>query len=156
MTGLGQMVILGCGEDLFALPVARVQEILDLCPISRLPHAPPHLLGLIDVRGDSVAVADLRRLLGQPAAADSPATRIIVLWIAGADRKTMIALKADRVIEVAELDEGSLGPAPERGIFNWDDRLIAGIGRRHGQFVTVLDLERMFQNLPTSARARVA
>lgn len=156
MSGLGQMVILGCGEELFALPVARVQEILDLCPITRLPHAPPHLLGLIDVRGESVAVADLRRLLGQTAAPDSSATRIIVLWLALADTRRMVALKTDRVIEVADLDPGGLDPVPEKGMFNWDDRLIAGIGRRNGRFITVLDLERMFQNLPTGAKVRAA
>ena len=149
MTAERQMVILGCGDDLLAAPVARVQEILDICPISRLPHAPPHLLGLIDVRGESVAVADLRRLVGREPLADSPATRIIVLWINRAGRRAVIALKADRVIEVAELDEGSLGPVPEKGLFNWDDRVIAGIGRRNGAFVTVLDLERMFQDAVT-------
>ncbi|HLQ18728.1 MAG TPA: chemotaxis protein CheW [Tabrizicola sp.] len=156
MSGFGQMVILGCGDDLFAMPVVRVQEILDLHPITRLPHTPPHLLGLIDVRGESVAVADLRRLLGQPVAADSPSTRIIVLWVSRPESRTMVALKCDRVIEVADLDDSSLDPVPERGMFNWDDRLIAGIGRRNGQFVTVLDLERMFQNLPTAAKVRVA
>jgi purine-binding chemotaxis protein CheW len=150
------MVILGCGEELFALPVARVQEILDLCPITRLPHAPPHLLGLIDVRGESVAVADLRRLLGQTPAPDSSATRIIVLWLALPDTRRMVALKTDRVIEVADLDPGGLDPVPEKGMFNWDDRLIAGIGRRNGRFIAVLDLERMFQNLPTGAKVGAA
>ena len=152
----GQMVLLGCGQELFAVPVTRVQEILDLCPISRLPHAPSHLLGLIDVRGESIAVGDLRRLLGQTPAADTPATRIVVLWISrGADR-SVIALKTDRVIEVAELDPGSVGPLQGKGAFNWDDRLVVGIGRRNGKFVTVLDLEHMFRDLPQGTRTRAA
>lgn len=156
MMAQGQMVMLGCGEDLFAVPVGRVQEILDICPISPLPHAPPHLLGLIDVRGESVAVADLRLLLGRQPVADSVATRIVVLWVMRSGRRAEIALKADRVIEVAELDEGSLGPVPEKGLFNWDDRFIAGIGRRNGNFVTVLDLDRMFLDVTSDAEARVA
>jgi purine-binding chemotaxis protein CheW len=156
MNSLEQMVMLGCGEDLFAVPVARVQEILDLCPITRLPQAPAHLLGLVDVRGDSVVVVDLRRLLGVPPVPDSPSTRIIVLWVTRAGRRAVIALKTDRVIEVAELDEDSLGPVPEKGLFNWDARLIAGIGRRNGSFVTLLDLERMFQDKAYDAKARVA
>jgi purine-binding chemotaxis protein CheW len=156
MTSQQDMVMLGCGDGLFAVPVARVQEILDLCPISRLPHAPPHLLGLIDVRGDSVAVADLRRILGQGPATDTPATRIIVLWVTLAGRRAVIALKADRVIEVAGLDDGILGPVPEKRLFNWDNRLIAGIGRRNGSFVTVLDLDRMFGDIAHDLPARVA
>lgn len=149
----GQMVMLGCGDDLFAVPVARVQEILDLCPISPLPHAPAHLLGLIDVRGDSIAVADLRMLLGRTVADDSLATRIVVLWVMRAGRKAQIALKADRVIEVAQLDEGSVGPVPEKGLLNWNDRMVAAIGRRNGDFVTVLDLDRMFVDTDREAEA---
>lgn len=156
MTSEGQMVLLGCGEDLFAVPVTRVQEILDLCPISRLPHAPAHFLGLIDVRGESVAVGDLRRLLGQTPPADSPATRIIVLWVARGEDRTVIALKTDRVIEVAELDEGSLGPVQGKAAFNWDDRMVLGIGRRNGRFVTVLNLEHLFRDVLPAAKARVA
>jgi purine-binding chemotaxis protein CheW len=156
MTLDGQMVVLGCGEELFAVPVMRVQEILDLCPISRLPHAPAHLLGLIDVRGESVAVGDLRRLLGQTPTADSAATRIVVLWVARDDRRTVIALKTDRVIEVAALDDGSLGPVQGKGVFNWDDRLVLGIGRRNGRFVTVLDLEHLFRDISSGAKARAA
>jgi purine-binding chemotaxis protein CheW len=147
----GQMVMLGCGDDLFAVPVARVQEILDLCPISPLPHAPAHLLGLIDVRGDSIAVADLRMLLGRAVAADSLATRIVVLWVTRAGRQAQIALKADRVIEVAQLDEGSIGPVPEKGLLNWSGRMVAAIGRRNGSFVTVLDLDRMFVDVDRDA-----
>lgn len=152
----GQMVLLGCGEELFAVPVTRVQEILDLCPISRLPHAPPHLLGLIDVRGESVAVGDLRRLLGQTPPADSAATRIIVLRVARGEDRTVIALKTDRVIEVAELDEGSMGPVQGKGVFNWDDRMVVGVGRRNGRFVTVLNLEHLFRDVLTGSKARAA
>lgn len=156
MTMQGQMVMLGCGEDLFAVPVARVQEILDLCPISPLPHAPAHLLGLIDVRGESIAVADLRLLLGRHAADDSLATRIVVLWVMRAGRKAQIALKADKVIEVAQLDEGSVGPVPEQGLLNWNDRIIAAIGRRNAAFVTVLDLDRMFSDSDREAEVSLA
>lgn len=152
----GQMVVLGCGEELFAVPVTRVQEILDLCPISRLPHAPPQLLGLIDVRGESIAVGDLRRLLGQTPPADSMATRIIVLRVTRDDESTVIALKTDRVIEVAELDEGSLGPVQGKGVFNWDDRMVVGVGRRNGRFVTVLNLEHLFRDVLTGTKARAA
>ena len=152
----GQMVLLGCGEELFAVPVTRVQEILDLCPISHLPHAPQHLLGLIDVRGESIAVGDLRRLLGQTPAADSPATRIIVLSINRDENRAVIALKTDRVIEVAELDKDSLGPVQGKGVFNWDDRLVVGIGRRNGRFVTVLSLEHMFRDISAGSKVRAA
>lgn len=156
MTKSTQFVTLGCGEELFAVPVERVQEILDLCPIARLPHAPAHLLGVIDVRGDDVAVADLRTMLGLESGTDTAATRIVVLWLQRHGRRAVIALKADRVIEVTNLDENSFGDVPEASLFALDDRLIAGIGRCQGKFVNVLDLDTMFETYASHQHVKVA
>ena len=63
-----QYVTLGVAEELFAAPVEKVQEILDMRPIARLPQAPGTLLGMIDVRGQGIPVVDLRLTLGLPPA----------------------------------------------------------------------------------------
>ncbi|MGO4855394.1 chemotaxis protein CheW [Phaeovulum sp. W22_SRMD_FR3] len=141
---LGQVVTLAIGEDLFAVPVTRVMEILDQRRIARLPQAPRHLLGVIDVRGDGVAVVDLRALLGCEVIGDIDSSRILVLWVQTPERRAVIGLRADRVIEVTMLDDGVIAPLAEAKMLNWDERLVAGIGRRNGDFVTVLDLDRMF------------
>ncbi|MFN4058775.1 MAG: chemotaxis protein CheW [Roseinatronobacter sp.] len=47
---------------LYAVPVSRVQEILDLRPFAAMPNAPAHLLGIIDLRGANIPVVDLRPL----------------------------------------------------------------------------------------------
>lgn len=144
MAGTSQYVTLGVADELFAAPVERVQEILELRPIARLPRAPGVLLGMIDLRGQSVPVVDMRRTLGMGEAADTQSTRIVVLRVRGSGgRETVLGLKADRVFEVTVLDEEGLEPAPEVGVA-WPVRAIAGIGRRNGGFVTVLDLDRLF------------
>lgn len=136
--GDGMFVTLGAEGDVFAAPVERVQEILDLRPISRLPRAPASLLGMIDVRGRSVPVADLRALLGLGWGEDDHDTRILVLSLSDG---RVVGLKADRVYEVAALDEARLErPDPERG---WAMDAVAGIGRREGRFVSVLDVDRL-------------
>ena len=56
----------GLGDDKVALPVVRVKEILDPKPVTPLPHTPDFLLGYIDVRGESILVADLRLLPAPP------------------------------------------------------------------------------------------
>ena len=158
MTTVGQVVTLGVAEDLFAIPVSNVQEILDSRAISRLPNAPPHLLGVIDVRGGSVAVVDLRAMLNLPPAPAEEATRILVLRFPVAGSEAIIALKTDRVFEVTELD-GDVAPSlGETQILKWDDRIVAGIGRRADRFVTVLKLEAMFDQdvLAASNRSRAA
>lgn len=149
MAEAAQYVTLGIAGELLAVPVERVQEILETRVTSRLPHAPAHLLGVIDVRGHGVPVVDLRLKLGFDATDDTENTRIVVLRVAVEDREMTLGLKADRVYEVAVLDEGDLESPPEIGA-QWPSDCIAGIGRRNGEFVTVLDLRRLF------ARSEVA
>lgn len=137
-----QYVTLGVAEEVFAAPVERVQEILDMRPIARLPQAPANLLGMIDVRGQGVPVLDLRLTLGLPPAEDTLNTRIIVLSVQLDGVARLLGLRTDRVFEVTVLDSAKLEPPPAIG-GRWGGRSIAGIGRRHGGFVTVLDLDRL-------------
>jgi purine-binding chemotaxis protein CheW len=143
MSDLAQYVTLGIAEEIFAAPVERVQEILESRPIARLPHAPPYLLGMIDVRGQGIPVVDLRVKLGLPQVSDTENTRIVVLSVTLESGDVTLGLKADRVFEVTVLDDTALQPPPDIGI-RWRSDCIAGIGRRRGAFVTVLDLNRLF------------
>lgn len=152
MAESAQYVTLGVAEELFAAPVGQVQEILDMRPIARLPQAPDTLLGMIDVRGLGIPVVDLRLTLGLPAAADTENTRIIVLALDGEHGNHRLGLRADRVFEVTVLDEDDLDPPPAVG-GTWSGRCIAGLGRRNGRFVTVLDLERLLGDVETATRA---
>jgi len=142
MTEHQQYVTLGVADEVFAAPVSKVQEILDVLPIARLPQAPPNLLGMIDVRGQGVPVLDLRLTLGMEPKDDTENTRIIVLGVNGADGERLLGLRTDRVFEVTILDEPDLDPAPTLN-GTWTGQAIAGIGRRNGRFVTVLDLDRL-------------
>lgn len=137
-----QYVTLGVAGEIFAVPVERVREILDMRPISRLPQAPHNLLGMIDVRGQGVPVLDLRLTLGLEAAADNENTRIVVLSVETAGGPVTMGLRTDRVFEVTVLDSPELDAPPALG-GKWAGRSIAGIGRRNGAFVTVFDLDRL-------------
>ena len=132
-----QYVTFSVADDLFAVPIERVQEILELRAIARLPQSPSNLLGMIDVRTRGVPVIDLRTTLGRAVVEDTPATRIVVLSIENGGRQLTVGLKTDRV-----LDETTLDPPPEFGT-GWVTHAIAGIGRRNGAFVTVFDLDRL-------------
>jgi purine-binding chemotaxis protein CheW len=142
MASAEQFVTIGVGEELFAAPVGQVQEILELSPITRAPRAPRSLLGIIDVRGRSVPVLDLRDLLDLPGGADDVHTRIVVLSLDGPGGGRVVGLKSDRVFEVTALDEGALDAPP--GVRGGEAAsVIRGIGRRRGRFVTVLDIDRL-------------
>ncbi|MGV8834066.1 MAG: chemotaxis protein CheW [Devosia sp.] len=152
MTEQAQYLTLGVAEELFAAPIEKVHEILDMPTIARLPQAPANLLGMIDVRGQGVPVVDLRLTLGLPSAPDTENTRVIVLALAGTDSELRLGLRADRVFEVTVLDEAELDPPPSVA-GTWSGRCIAGIGRRNGKFVTVLDLETLLGSVQAAAHA---
>src|ERR1700684_4141723 len=103
-----QFVTLGIEREVFAVPVEAVVEILDMRPMFRLPDAPSYLAGLIDVRGRSVPVIDLRVKLGLPPAEATETTRIMVLEVPVAGKSLVLGLVADRVFEVAPLDDGRI------------------------------------------------
>ncbi len=143
MTQTSQYVTIGIAGELLAMPVERVREILELQSVARLPGAPSHLLGMIDVRGQSVPVIDLRLKLGFMPGEDDEDTRVIVLTADGGAGEIVIGVKVDRVFEVTALDEGALDPPPEAAA-GWRSEFIEGLGRRNGAFVTVLDFGRVF------------
>ncbi|EPX78651.1 hypothetical protein Salmuc_04232 [Salipiger mucosus DSM 16094] len=139
------VVTFAVAGSLFAVEVGMVQEILSPQQPVRLPNAPEHLLGLIDVRGASVALVDLRRLLGEASRAEDEGTRILLLSFDRAGTHHRVALRVDRVIEVAGLDDGGLiAPVSEAEMLAWDPRVLHGIGRRNNQITALLDVNAVF------------
>jgi len=138
-----QFVTIGIDREIFAVPVENVREILDMQPIARLPHAPPFLAGMIDVRGLSVPTIDLRIKLGLPAAIQTDNTRIVVLDVVVDNHPRVLGIIADRVIEVTALADQFLEAPPEIGV-RWRSEYIRAIGRTNGTFVIVFNLSHLF------------
>ncbi|PEQ13419.1 chemotaxis protein CheW [Novosphingobium sp. PC22D] len=150
MTALSPHVTLGVAGEIFATPVDHVEAILDMQPIAMLAQAPANVLGMIDLRGQTVPVIDLRRTLGMEPSEDTDFTRIVVMRFDG----LCIGIRADRVFEVAALDDDRLEDAPKIGSA-WS-HCIAGVGRRGGNLVTVLDFRKLLSHasdLESLARA---
>jgi purine-binding chemotaxis protein CheW len=141
------VVTFNADRSLYAVPVSRVQEILDLRPVAAMPNAPAHLVGIIDLRGANIPVVDLRCLLGRPPGEDTAQSRILVVWLAYGSGRVIIGIKTDRVIEVTALDEPELRPLEEAELLRWSGSAIAGIGRRQGEVVSVLDIDRLFDRV---------
>ncbi len=150
-----QFVTMGVDREIFAVEVDAVREILDVRDIVRLPNAPDFLLGLIDVRGQSVPVLDLRLKLGLPAAAATENTRIVVLDVETGGRRLLLGLLADRVFEVTGLDQDAVEAPPEIGT-RWRSEYIHGIGRRGADFVIVFDLARLLSGEETALIGKAA
>lgn len=137
-----QAVTLALGQEVFAVPIEVVREILDYQPPFSIPDGPAYLLGLTDVRGRAVPTLDLRLKLGLPAVASTSSTRILVLDVPVEGRTLSLGLVADRVIEVIALAADALEPAPDIGV-RWRCDYIRGVARRDHGFVILFDLARL-------------
>ena len=138
-----QFVTLGIEREVFGVPVESVLEILDMQPVFRVPEAPAYMLGLIDLRGRSVPVLDLRTKLGLPSVPPTETTRILVIELTVAGRALVLGLVADRVFEVMALAARDIEPAPDIGV-RWRSDYIRGVGHRDARFVVIFDLPRLF------------
>jgi purine-binding chemotaxis protein CheW len=131
------------GDELFAVDVARVREVLDLSEITRVPTAPPYMRGVVNVRGSAVPVVDLRLKFGLPSTADTVNTRIVVLELELDGRPAVVGGLADSVHEVLELDRAQIHEPP-RIAMRWRADMIEGLGKKGDQFIIVLDIARVF------------
>ena len=138
-------VTLGVGDEIFAVDVAIVREILAYRTVAHLPNAPPVRVGVIDVRGCTVPVIALRLKLGLPAVSITDDSRILVLEIDVEGRQLVVGLLVDRVFEVAEFEIDGLEAAPDVGV-RWKSEYIRGIGRLRGEFVIIFDMEHLLSS----------
>lgn len=96
------------GEQPYALPILEVQEVLSEAQIEPVPGAPADTIGVINLRGAIVAVADLRLRLGLATRPSDAHTAIIVL----AGEGESLGLRVDRVTQVRGLNAAQHAPPP--------------------------------------------
>jgi purine-binding chemotaxis protein CheW len=140
-----QFVTFSLDAEIFAVPVEVVREILDHEEAFKIPHGPDYLLGLRDVRGQGVPVVDLRLRLGMTKTEKTPHTRILVLDVQIGEKMLTLGLVADRVYEVTPFRRDEIEGAPDIGV-RWRSDYIAGVVRRNGSFVVIVDLARLFSD----------
>jgi purine-binding chemotaxis protein CheW len=139
----GHFLTFRLGEELFAVDVSHVREILDLTPITRVPGAPEHMRGVVNVRGKAVPVVDLRRKFGLPPGRETVHTRIVAIELCIDGETCVVGGQADSVHDVIELEAGQVGPAPSLAR-RWRSDVVRGVVRRGEEFVIVLDVTEVF------------
>ncbi len=140
---ISQYLTFRVGDEVFALDVSQVREVLDLITITKVPRSPEFMRGVINVRGSVVPVVDLRLKFGLSKTENSMDTRIIVMDLFLDGENTIIGALADSVHEVMELDVSQIEPPPKIGM-RWRTEFIRGIGKHDGQFIIILDIDRVF------------
>jgi purine-binding chemotaxis protein CheW len=143
ITETSQYLTFRLGDELFALDVRQVREVLDLITITKVPRAPDFMRGVINVRGSVVPVVDMRLKFGMSQIESSLDTRIVVMEVSLDEEMTVLGALADSVHEVVELEPANIERPPRIGN-RWRTEFIKGIGKRDEQFIIILDIDRVF------------
>lgn len=130
-------------EDLFALDIASVREVLDYTNITRIPKTPEFMRGVINLRGKAVPVVDLRLKFGMGETERTVNTCIIIVEVEIDGEKTIMGALADSVQEVFELDPETIEPPPKLGTKIRSD-FIKGMGKYNDKFIIILDINKVF------------
>lgn len=131
------------GEEVFAIDVSKVINILEMSHITRIPRAPEYMKGVINLRGTVLPVIDLRTKFGLPEKEATVDTSIIVLSIDITGESVLIGTLVDAVREVLELKTDDIAPSPTIGA-KYNSGFIEGMWRTDEKFIMILDIDKVF------------
>lgn len=138
----GKYLTFRLGDEEYGLEILKVQEIIQLQSITRIPRSPSCVRGVINLRGKVIPVVDLRAKFGLGAAEDTERTCIIVVQIHSGESLLVIGILIDEVREVLDIRAESIEEAPDFGS-SVDTEFILGMGKVNGAVKILLDIDKV-------------
>jgi purine-binding chemotaxis protein CheW len=130
-------------DEVFALDIGKVREVLDFTTVTKVPQTPDFMRGVINLRGNVVPVVDMRLKFGLSQTEKSVNTCVIITEIDVDGETTVVGAMADSVQEVLDLEPNEIEPPPKIGTkLNTD--FIHGMGKHGEGFIMILDIDKVF------------
>lgn len=136
----------------YAVDILRVQEIRSWSTPMPIPNTPSFIKGVINLRGEVVAIADLRERLGMPTLAYGPTTVIVVLLVSAGGRDKVMGVIVDAMSDVTTVLTSTIKQPPtfrQTG----DVSLAKGIVTLETKMITILDVDRLFDGTAATVAA---
>lgn len=132
------------GEE-YGIGILKVKEIIGMIAITAVPQTPPHVKGVINLRGKVIPVIDLRLKFTLPAMDYTERTCIIVIEIAKERGHILIGILVDSVSEVLNIKSGDIEDTPNFGTrLNTD--FILGMAKAGDKIKILLDIDRVMSS----------
>jgi len=125
----------------YAFEIRRIQEIILLRPITRVPQLPAWIDGLINLRGSVIPVVNLRRRFALPERPNDDETRIIVLNVGP---KT-VGVVVDGVSRVMKIQPDQI-QAPPVTIDAIERAALQGVARLEDRLIVILDVDKLLNS----------
>jgi purine-binding chemotaxis protein CheW len=129
------------GEE-YGLEILKVREIIGMMDITPLPQLPPHVKGVINLRGKVIPVIDLRLKFGLDPIDYHERTCIIVVEIKGTSGPLPMGIVVDTVSEVMSVEPSEIEAAPNLGL-DHDIEYVLGLAKLRGGVKILLDIDRV-------------
>jgi purine-binding chemotaxis protein CheW len=148
----GKYLTFKLAEEEYGLEILKVQEIIRMQTVTRVPRTPEYVRGVINLRGKVIPVIDLRCKFGMETQEDTDKTCIIVVQVSCTDHKIVMGVIIDEVREVLDIGASSIEETPSFGTsINTD--FITGIGKVGETVKMLLDIDKV---LTVSEVAQIA
>ncbi len=145
ITDIRQYLTFQLSEEVFAIDVSHVREILEFTTVTKVPKTPDYMRGVINLRGSVVPVLDMRLKFGMSMTEKTVDTCIIVVEVSFEGENTIIGALVDSVQEVFELEPDQIEPAPKIGT-QLKTEFIKGMGKKDDRFIIMLDIDKVFSS----------
>ena len=140
--GSKQVLTFTLGDETYGVDILRVQEIRGWSPVTRIPQAPTHVLGVLNLRGSIVPIVDMRMRFNLERAEYTPLTVIIVLSVQSAMGRRDFGVVVDGVSDVIDVPMQDVKDAPDMGA-HVSTEFIEGLAAVSGRMVMLLDIDQL-------------
>jgi purine-binding chemotaxis protein CheW len=147
----GKFLTFFLDEEEYGIEILKVQEIIGLMPVTRVPRTPAHVMGVVNLRGKVVPVVDLRLRFAMEAIEATELTCIIVVQARG----LRFGLVVDRVSEVVDLPADEVEDPPTFGA-EINTEYIMGMGKSDARVKILLDIDRVLSDDDLDELAKAA
>lgn len=153
----GKYLTFKLGPEDFGIGILKVQEIIGMLAVTRMPRTPAYVRGVVNLRGKVIPVLDLRLKFGMDTRQDTDRTCIIVVQLQSGESTVTMGLIVDEVSEVLDVSAAQIEPPPSFGS-SVDVSFIMGMGKVGQKVVQLLDADRilMRQELEAIGTAETA
>jgi purine-binding chemotaxis protein CheW len=151
----GKYLTFALGGEVYGLEILKVQEIIGMMSVTRVPRTPEFMRGVINLRGKVIPVVDLRLKFGLDSTEDTERTCIIVVQVTKGDTTVIMGIIVDEVSEVMDINEKQIEPSPEFGS-QIDTNFIMGMGKIDKKVVMLLDVDKVLSGGEIEMMSKVA
>jgi purine-binding chemotaxis protein CheW len=138
----GKYLAFALGKEEYGVEIMKVREIFGCMEITAIPRTPEYVKGVINLRGQVIAVIDLRSRFAMPPVPQTEQTCIIVVEINSDGRRLCMGIVVDRVLEVLNIPASNIEDTPSFGA-ELDTTFILGMGKIGKSVKILLDIDRV-------------